>query len=235
MQLTTREVVTYFNVTESTIHRWVKARGLPAERVNGRYRFSRSDLLEWATANRIRVSAQLFADLADEDEPPPRLAAALEAGGIYYNLSDSNKETALRAIVGAVPLPDDFDRGSLLQYLMARESLASTAIGGGIAIPHVRSPIVVPTPQPMVALCFLQKPVDFGALDKEPVGIFFLLICPNVRAHLQLLSRLAWALHDTEFREAVVTHSPREIILREARRVEISSVSAAPSNTTVAG
>jgi PTS system nitrogen regulatory IIA component len=235
MQLTTRDVMKYFGVSESTIQRWVKSRGMPVERVNGQYRFSRAELLEWATANRIQVSAQLFADLAEEAEPAPALAAALQAGGIYYKLSDSNKETALRAIVNAVPLPENFDRGSLLQYLLARESLASTGIGDGIAIPHVRSPIILPTPRPMVALCFLQRPVDFGALDKKPVGILFLLICPNVRAHLQLLSRLASALHDPGFKQAVVQQAPRDAILREARRVEMGFSSTMPSNTVAAG
>ena len=235
MQLTTRDVVKYLGVSESTLKRWVKTRNLPAHRVNGQYRFNRAELLEWATAQRVQVSSQLFADLAEDDEPAPSLVAALEAGGIYYNLSDSNKETALRAIVNAVSLPDDFDRSSLLQHLLARESLASTAVGGGIAIPHVRSPVVVPTTLPMIALCFLQQPVQFGAPDKEPVGVFFLLICPNVRLHLQLLSRLAWALHDSGFKEAVVRRAPRETILREARRVELASASGKPSDSTAAG
>jgi PTS system nitrogen regulatory IIA component len=79
----------------------------------------------------------------------------------------------------------------------------------------------------MVALCFLQHPVQFGAPDKEPVGIFFLLISPSVRAHLRLLSRLAWALHDARFKQAVVRRSSREVILRELQRLEMGSVAAA--------
>lgn len=235
MQLTTRDVVKYFGVSESTLKRWVRTRNLPAHRVNGQYRFSRAELLEWATVERVQVSAQLFTDMAEDEEPAPSLVAGLEAGGVYYNLSDSNKETALRAIVNAVTLPDDFDRTSLLQHLLARESLASTAVGGGIAIPHVRSPVVVPATQPMIALCFLQHPVNFGAPDKEPVGVFFLLICPNVRTHLQLLSRLAWALHDPGFKDAVIRRAPRETILREARRVELGGASPSPTNSTAAG
>lgn len=234
MQLTARDAVKYFGVSESTLQRWVRTRHLPAQRINGQYRFSRFELLEWATVHGVQVSSQLVADVADEGEPTASLVSALEAGGIYYKLPASNKETALRAVVDAIRLPDDCDRETLLLHLLARESLASTGIGGGIALPHVRSPIVVPTSTPKVSLSFLERPVDFGAPDNEPVGVLFLLICPNVRAHVQLLSRLAWALHDVKFREAIVGQASPEAILREVRRVDAIGSRDAPFNVTAA-
>ena len=76
--------------------------------------------------------------------------------------------------------------------ILAREALGSTGIGDGIAIPRVRNPIVLHLSRPIVTLCFLERPVDFGALDGQPVTTLFTLISPTVRAHLHLLSRLSY-------------------------------------------
>jgi PTS system nitrogen regulatory IIA component len=165
MQLAIRDLTKLFDVTESTVARWIKQRGLPAQQIGGQYRVHRADLLEWATANQVRVSLELFDRLEGDTDTVPSLAEAMETGGIYYGLEDTNKDHALRALVQILPLPDDVDRELLLRLFLAREASASTAIGNGIAIPHVRNPIVLHVAQPAVVLAFLKQPVDFGALD----------------------------------------------------------------------
>jgi PTS system nitrogen regulatory IIA component len=220
VQLTVRDVSKFLNVAEGTVTRWIKQRGLPAFHVGGQYRFHRAELLEWATANGIKVSVELFDHFKDDDEPLPGLGDALEAGGIYYQLQDTSKDRTLRALVAVLPVPDGTDRELLLRLLLAREASASTAIGDGIAIPHVRNPIVLQVNRPMITLCFLEKPVDFGAMDGKPVQVLFSLICPTTRTHLQMLSRLSHALHDVQFKEVVTRLRPADEILREARRVD---------------
>jgi nitrogen PTS system EIIA component len=220
LQLTVRDVAKFLNVSESTVTRWIKHRGLPAQHVAGQYRFNRTLLLEWATANQVQVSLDLFDHWETQDEAVPNLAEALQAGGIVYELQDTSKERVLRALVQVLPLPDRMDRELLLRLFLAREACASTAIGDGIALPHVRNPIVLHVPRPLVTLCFLQRPVDFGALDGRPVRVLFSLICPTMRSHLQMLARLSFALHDTRFKEAVLRQAPRDEILFEARRIE---------------
>jgi PTS system nitrogen regulatory IIA component len=84
----------------------------------------------------------------------------------------------------------------------------------------VRNPIVLHVTRPSLTLAFLQKPVDFGALDGLRVHVLFSMISPTNRSHLQILSRLSFALHDNTFRDAVVRQAPREEILRQIRRVE---------------
>ena len=123
-------------------------------------------------------------------------------------------------MVEVLPLPNGMDRELLLRLFLAREASASTAIGDGIALPHVRNPIVLHVPQPMASLCFLERPVDFGALDGKPVHILFAVISPTTREHLQLLARIIHGLHDGEFRSAVMSHAPAEAILRVARRLD---------------
>jgi PTS system nitrogen regulatory IIA component len=220
MQLTVRDVTKFFNVSETTVSRWIKQRGLPAQEVGGQYRFHRAELLEWASAHKVKVSVEMFADLQRDADPSPSLVEALEAGGIFYQLRDTNKERALSALVEVLPLPEGVDRQMLLHLFLAREASASTAIGDGIALPHVRNPVVLHVPRPMVTLGFLEKPVDFGALDGKPVLVLFSLISPTTRSHLQLLSRLSFALHDPKFKEVVLRQGSPKEILAEVRRVE---------------
>jgi PTS system nitrogen regulatory IIA component len=220
MQLSIRDLTKLLNVAEATVARWIKQRGLPAQQVGGQYRVNRAELLEWATANKVRVSLELFDHLEADAEAVPCLAEALEIGGIHYQLQGAGKEEALRALVRVLPLPDGVDRELLLRLFLAREASASTAVGDGIAIPHVRNPIVLHVTRPALTLAFLARPIDFGALDGKPVHVLFSMISPTNRSHLQLLSRLSFALHDPPFRETVVRQAPRDEILREVRRVE---------------
>jgi PTS system nitrogen regulatory IIA component len=220
VQLTVRDVASLLNMSEKTIYRWIKEGSIPAYRVNEQYRFHRAELLEWATAKRIGVSADIFQEAEGSGSPMPSLSEALLAGGVVYRLGGADKEAVLRGAVEAMHLPEEVDREQLLRFLLAREALASTGVGDGIAIPHVRNPIVLHVPRPTVTLCFLERPVDFGALDGRPVHCLFTMVSPTVRAHLHLLSRLAFALRDPGFKVAVGRQALRDEILSELRRVE---------------
>ena len=220
MQLTVRDVSKLLNVSEKTVYRWVKQEVLPAYRVNEQYRFNRAELLEWATSRRMNVSADVFDEPESSTAPVPSLAEALRAGGVFYRLGGTDKEAVLRAVVEHLRVPEEVDREFLLRVLLARENLQSTGVGDGIAIPHVRNPIVLHVSRPMVTLCFLEKPIEFGALDGKPVHVLFTMVSPTVRAHLRLLSRLAHALHDPGFKKAVLRQASRDDILRECERVE---------------
>jgi len=220
MQLTVREVSGLLNISEKTVYRWINQGILPAYRVNDQYRFNRAELLEWATSRKMNVSVDLFDEPESSSAPLPDLADALQAGGIFYRIGGTDKESALRAVVEHMRLPEEVDREFLLRVLLARENLQSTGIGDGIAIPHVRNPIVLHVMRPMITLCFLERPVEFGALDGKPVYVLFSLISPTVRAHLRMLSRLSFALNDAGFKDAIIHQAAREEILNQARRVE---------------
>jgi PTS system nitrogen regulatory IIA component len=229
MQLTVRNVSEMLKVSEATVTRWVRQRGLPAQRVAGQYRFNRVEVLDWAIAHQIKVENSPVERQADS-QPSVSLADALEAGGVHYKVLGDEQEAALRAVVSHLPLPEDFDRELLLRLFVAREALGSTAVGDGIAIPHARRPIVLDVPRSLVTLCFLKRPIAYQAPDGKPVRTLFSVISPTVAAHVQLLARLSRALHDPGFRMSVAGTKAREVILREARRVEKAEPSADGNN-----
>jgi PTS system nitrogen regulatory IIA component len=217
MQLTVREAAQLLRVSEKSVYRWVADRGLPAHRVGDQYRFNRAELLEWVIANRVNASPHLFEEPDASPTSLPQLADALEAGGVHYRVEGDDRDSVLRSVAHTVRLPEGTDPAFLFEVLRARELLGSTAVGDGIAIPHPRHPLVLHVTKPSVALCFLEKPIDYGALDRKPVATLFLILSPTVREHLHLLSRLAFALQQDGFRGAVMRQAARQEILREAR------------------
>jgi PTS system nitrogen regulatory IIA component len=220
MQLTVKDVTKILNVSEKTIYRWVKSGQIPTYRVGDQFRFNRLEILEWATARRIDVAQDIVLTDEARELNLPSLVEALKNGGVFYRLGGRDRSGALQEVVENLRLPEGTDRDTLLRIFLAREELATTATGDGIAIPHVRTPVILHIETPQLALCFLENPVDFGALDGNPVYALFTLICPTIKSHLHLLSRLAFALRDPGFKEAVKNRSLREEILSQAARVE---------------
>ncbi len=218
MQLTVRDAARLLEVSEKTIYRWARKGEVPFTRVNDQYRFHRVELLEWATARKIPVSPEIFRE--EEAGPFPSVVEALEAGGIFYRLEGDDMPSVLRDVVTHLRLPEEVDREYLYQVLLAREQLGSTGVGDGVAIPHVRNPIVLHVAQPTVTLCFLEKPIDFKALDGKPVHILFTLVSPTVKGHLHLLSRIAFCLRDPTLRALLTEPAGREVLLQGFREVE---------------
>lgn len=218
MRLTIKDLTELLNVSEKTIRRWIKQETIPAYRIQGQYRFNKAEILEWSTSRKLNVSANIFTE--PEGVPVIGLAKALTAGGIFYRVAGSTKETALKAVVDNIRLPDDADRSLLLQFLLAREAVSSTGVGDGIAIPHVRNPMVLNVYEPVVTLCFLEKAVEFLSLDGQPVFCLFTIVAPTVRTHLYLLSRLAFALRNPDFKNAIKNQSSRDEIIELAQQVE---------------
>ena len=219
MDLSVHDSAHLLKVSEKTIYRWVKQGKLPAYRVNEQYRFNRAELLEWATSQRLNVSVDIFAE-PDGNGGTVSLTEALRAGGIHYRRGGTDKRSVLQSLVEIMPLPEQVDRQFLLEVLLARESLGSTALGNGIAVPHVRNPIVMHLARPMVTLSFLERPIEFGALDGQPVHTLFTIVSPTIRAHLHLLSRLAFALRQAEFMAVIAAQGSREQVFAASQAVD---------------
>lgn len=219
MDLRVRDVARLLKVSEQTVYRWVRYGSLPAHRVHDQYMFNRVELQEWAALHEHRVSPELLAPNGSA-EGFPSLHAAIERGGIFYDITGERREEILDVITRLPGIPAKVDRSLLYQLLVAREALASTGVGDGIAIPHPRDPVVVHTDEPLVLLCFLERPIDFHALDGQPVRVLFVLLSPSVRQHLQMFARLAFALHDGILKKLIARAASREAILDRIRVLE---------------
>ena len=127
----------------------------------------------------------------------------LSKKAIVPDVKATKKEGVIRELVDALIEAGDIERrhsNKLIDALMARESLGSTAIGQGIAIPHAKCEYV---DKLVAAFGLSKKGVDFDSLDGEPAYIFFLLVAPQDSAgpHLKALARISRLLKDKYFRD----------------------------------
>jgi len=220
MQLTLPDVVRLFDTTENTVRNWIDEDDLPCEVIDDRYRFDRSELLEWATIRKLTVSPSIFGVVNGDTVSESSLSAALELGGIAYDVKAPDKQALLRAIIDELPLPEHCDRDVLWQLFLAREALGTTALEGGIAVPHPRLPIVLDIERPLVRLTFLTEPMDFQSSNGKPVDTLFAIVSPTVHEHLQLLARLASVLGDGHVRRVLKDRGKQQDILAAVNDVE---------------
>lgn len=214
-----RDTAKLLGISEKTLYRWVGEGKIPYYRINDQYRFAHSEVLEWASANRVPVTPEIFMDPEMDTGPLPSLEQALEAGGIIYRVEGTDRDSVLRCMVQNLRVAPEVDRDYLYKLFQVRETLGSTGIGDGIAIPHPRNPLIFNLPQPSITLCFLEQPIDFGALDGNPVFALFAILSLTVREHIHLISHLAYALQDPDFRSIITHQGGREAIMAELRRV----------------
>ncbi len=129
----------------------------------------------------------------------------LSPNAILTDIKSTKKEEVIQGLVDALIASSEIDKrnkSKLMEALMLRESLGSTAIGQGVAIPHAKSDCVEKL---IAAFGLSKKGVDFDSLDGEPAYIFFLLVAPQDSAgpHLKALARISRLLKDKYFRDSL--------------------------------
>jgi PTS system nitrogen regulatory IIA component len=220
MQLTFRDVEKAFEIEEKTLYQWLNARGMPAVKANDQYFFNSVEILEWALKNKIRLTTGALRLCEKARQGKDIITPALLRGGVYFGLNASRREEILGKVIDLLPLPDHVQRTSLKEMLLSREQIGTTAIGNGIAIPHVKHPVVLAGMEPIVGLFFLDNTVDYSSPDGEGVHTLFVILSSSFKGHLSLLSRLAFCLQDDDVKAALKRRAHREEILATFQMAE---------------
>jgi mannitol/fructose-specific phosphotransferase system IIA component (Ntr-type) len=121
---------------------------------------------------------------------------------VKLELDASDKAGAIAELVAVLAKAghvDKKDQEAVIQAIQKRESLGSTGIGNGLAIPHAKA---IPLVKSLIgAFGRSSRGIDFGAIDGEPCKIFFLMVSPatGVEEHLKVLKKLAALGRDDHF------------------------------------
>jgi fructose-specific phosphotransferase system IIA component len=139
----------------------------------------------------------------------------LSQAAIIPDIKATKKEDVIREMVDALIDAGNLDkrhRNKLIEALVSRESLGSTAIGQGVAIPHAKSDCV---DKLVAAFSLSKKGVDFDSLDGDLAYIFFLLVAPADSAgpHLKALARISRLLKDNYFRDSLRNCQDKDSII----------------------
>lgn len=216
MEIGVKQAAALLNVSEKTIYRWLADERVPFYRVGAQYRFSREELLRWVASR----SAAKEPVSALEDEESISLEKCLRAGGIFYRIDGRTVFEVLEQMLSLMRLPAGVEASRILDLVYEREQMASTGIGEGIALPHCRDLAVAGLTHPLVALGFLEQPVDFKAVDSQPVSKVFLFLSPSSRSSIRIMSRLAYALRQPTFSQVLREVSVRDRLFAEAASVD---------------
>ncbi|MDY7030642.1 MAG: PTS sugar transporter subunit IIA [Thermodesulfobacteriota bacterium] len=139
-----------------------------------------------------------------------KIVDILHRDSIILNLSSQNKKEILEELVSAVVKQDKrINKAELIEVLLERERLGSTAIGDGIAIPHGKLKNIDSL---LASFGRSVKGVDFESMDSKPTHLFFLLVAPENSAgvHLRALARISRLLKNSSFRENLMEAESKE-------------------------
>lgn len=129
------------------------------------------------------------------------LSELLTPDRVRVPLQGAGKEDLLRELVGVLHRSGAVDDAeAVLDGVRKREEVLSTGVGSGVAIPHCKCGGV---PALAMAAGVTRQPVDYDALDGQPVRLFFLLVAPEEAAgqHVKALSRISRMVRRDDFRE----------------------------------
>ncbi len=208
MKLSMKKIAGALDLPVSTLARWIRQGRIPVQRSGSDVLFSPAALEKWAATHNLSFTLNEDQAKVGTNAPAPydSLVSAMKRGDVYHRLAGNDPHGVLQTAVDRFAILSSDGRQELFQKLIAREQLASTGIGNGIAIPHPREPLCHPPDAPVITTCFLERPIAYKAIDDKPVFVLFILISPTVKLHLHMLSRLSYCIRDRDFVEFLATH-----------------------------
>jgi len=202
--LTIEEVAKYLRVSERTVYDWAQKGEIPSGKIGTVWRFKKAEIEKWVNdrLSMNRMSPQFAAIQVQNIVSPDRI--------IFIN--HATKRDALLALSDNLAnAPQVKNRQELSAEIIKREDLMSTAIGRGIAIPHVRLSSVTDLVVSVgISQCDI---IDFQTLDDQPVRLLFMIAAAyNQHAYyLQTLSYFSTKLKNRDLRSSLlVAKTPAE-------------------------
>jgi len=195
--LTIEEVAKYLRVSERTVYDWAQKGEIPSGKIGTVWRFKKSEIEQW-------VNERLSADRFKKPPEEVRIRAILSPRRVLF-LNCQYKRDALLDLAGNLATaPQVKNSQELTTEILKREELMSTAIGRGIAIPHIRlrsiTDLVI-----SVGICRTEI-TDFNPLDDEPVRLVFMIAAAYNQhtAYLQTLSYFSGRLKNPILRNSLI-------------------------------
>ncbi len=133
-----------------------------------------------------------------------KLSKFTEEELITFDLKGEEKEAVIEELVDLASKSKLVrDRDELLKDIIERENLVTTGVGYGVAFPHAKTKAVKGI---VIAFGRSDKGINFDAMDKKPVHLFFLIAAPEdaIGAHLNVMARLSFLMKSEENREKLM-------------------------------
>lgn len=201
--LSPKQLAEYLQLSQRTVYRLLERGGIPAIKVGGQWRFRRAAVDEWLDLNMQRLDTDSLRAL-DEDgdtgEQPRRIAPLISPDNARIPVPAGARDDVVRAFLTAVHFPEAVSVDLVVERVLERERLCSTALTDGVALLHTpRSRPRVLAEHDLVAIGRLDAPIDFGALDGSTTDTLILLLARSERDQIALLAKLARLCREPDF------------------------------------
>lgn len=204
--LTIEEVAKYLRVSERTVYDWAQKGEIPAGKIGTVWRFKKDDIERWVNE---RLSSNSRENAVTQNV---QIRNILSPDRVVFINQSTKRDALVELSQNLSTAPQVKFPQELESEILKREELMSTAIGRGIAIPHVRLSSVTDLVM-SVGIC--KNPViDFQTIDDIPVQIIIMIAAAyNQHSYyLQTLSFLSSKLKKNEIRDALLkSTSPEEV------------------------
>lgn len=213
--MTLKDLADYLRMNERTVAKLVQEGKIPGAKVASQWRFSKEAIDKWF-AGRLQQTS-----IPADQVTKPKVASLLGRDTVNLSLVSHTKDGILAEMADLVASAGRVSSASaLLEALRERERLCSTGIGRQIAFLHPRRVVNDIVKEPVIAFGRSETPVDFDAVDGEPVRLFFLDCAPSDRMHLAVLARLSRLLADGTLVERLLEATTGEEAIAEMHRAE---------------
>jgi PTS system nitrogen regulatory IIA component len=205
MKLTISEVAQCLRLPVSTVERWIRQGRIPIQKTGNNYLFNELILKKWAEMYKLPFLLPEKVNTAPQQTRMEDLLPTMKRGGVLYDIKGDDVETVLKNAVENIHYLSRSIKDMLYVSLLEREHLTSTGVGKGVAIPHPHDPLRDMIKNSLISTCFLDKPIDFKAVDGRPVFVMFILLSASTKIHLHLLSMLSFCIRENAFVEFLKT------------------------------
>ena len=208
------ELAESLGVEESEVEGWIRNDGLPHVTDRGRLLFDRTQVVGWAESHGLAAKVGFLAPERSKIQGVKKLETLLRAGGIWRDVPAASVLNLFADIVAKLPGATPPIRQMLQQRLRVPNGISWALVGGGIALPHLRTPIALGRDAGIFAIMLLRDPlaVNEPAPDDQPVIRLLFFVAPSPRAHLEILAQLSTALTRGNLRELINNLAPDEDI-----------------------
>ena len=202
--LTIEEVAKYLRVSDRTVYDWAQKGEIPAGKIGTVWRFKKSEIEKW-------VNERLSSNIKKEENNPEVIVKNILSPDRIVFINHTTKRDALVELANNLSTaPQVKYSDELVTEILKREELMSTAIGRGIAIPHVRLSSVTDLVM-SVGIC-KKDIIDYQSIDEIPVRIL-IMIAAAYNQHtyyLQTLSFFSSKLKEKALRDKLLDASTPE-------------------------
>lgn len=229
MDLKIKDVAELLSISETTVRRWLTEGKIPAYRLNHQYRFNRTEIEDWVLKQRLNFGTPFGTTQEKREEPScPTMGTmqfslyrALYRGAVLPKVALKTKEGIIRHTMDYMANHFDLDADMLTELFLDREKLMATALNNGIGVPHTRD-FLLNTLFDVVVAVFPEEPIEYGALDGQPVHTLFFLFANDGKNHLHLLAKVAHLSSNEKSSAFFRTHPSKERLLEYVKHWESS-------------